>query len=83
MYTVKLSSCGNIDHGQDPNQSMYGVPNATHKAFNIDQCQCLVRTYIEKYNLGAGNWTGGQVYDEDGNLVGKISYNGRFWKEKE
>ena len=48
-------------------------------AASIDECQDSVRKYIEEYDVGAGNWIGGQVYDGVGEYIGKISYNGRFW----
>lgn len=31
MYTVKLSTCGNIDKGQNPYEPMYSVPSYTLK----------------------------------------------------
>lgn len=36
------------------------------------------RRYIQNNELGGGNWTGGQVFDEE-RLVASISYNGRIW----
>jgi hypothetical protein len=38
----------------------------------------LVRHYIDANSLGGGNWTGGTVR-EGRKVVGRISYNGRFW----
>ncbi len=34
--------------------------------------------YIERNELGGGNWTGGQVFDGE-KLVASIGYNGRVW----
>ena len=39
---------------------------------------CLA--FIAEYDLGGGNWAGGQVYDDDGKQVARISYNGRLWR---
>lgn len=39
----------------------------------------LVRKFIKQYNLGASNWTGGIVLNEDLNFVARVSYNGRVW----
>jgi hypothetical protein len=39
------------------------------------------RQYIEEHNLGAGNWTGGEIYDaKTGEVVAHVSYNGRVWR---
>lgn len=40
-------------------------------ADSIEECQRLVRNYIEDNCLGAGNWTGGRVF-ENGVKVGYI-----------
>lgn len=40
------------------------------------------RKYIERNELGSGNWTGGQIfYDigEHGEPIAHVSYNGRVW----
>lgn len=81
MYTVKLSACGNIDYGQNPYELLYGVPKRVIKATSIEECQQIVRNYIYFYNLGSGNWDGGDVF-KDGKLIGYISYNGRYWNHK-
>lgn len=39
------------------------------------------RDYIETHNLGAGNWSGGYVFDEYDNQEGYISYNGKYWEK--
>lgn len=76
-YTVILKSCGNIDIGQNPYEDI--SPTRTHWADSIEKCQKAVRDYIEKWNLGGSNWIGGNVYNNNGEYVGNISYNGRFW----
>ena len=78
MYTVKLSTCGNPDFNQNPYEPLYGVPKRVIKATSIEECQQIVRNYIDFYDLGSGNWIGGQVYDENDNLIGRIHYNGSF-----
>ena len=40
------------------------------------------REFIELNDLGAGNWTGGQIKDDKDNPIGHISYNGRIWPQK-
>lgn len=38
----------------------------------------VCRDYMHKNELGGGNWIGGQIY-QDGNLIGYVSANGRYW----
>ena len=78
MYTVMLSSCGNPDFNQNPYEPVYGASKQIFKAASIEECQQIVRNYIDFYNLGSGNWDGGDVF-KDGKLIGYISYNGRYW----
>lgn len=82
-YSVLLESCGNIDHSQNPNKALDGVPTQRVVASSIEECQSLVKEYIDKYNLGGGNWAGGEVRDMLGNVIGQISYNGRYWTKEE
>lgn len=83
IYSVRLASCGNPDAGQNPYESLYGIPEERVYTASIEECQERVLEYIEEYNLGAGNWAGGEVYDGLGKVIGKISYNGRFWPKRE
>ena len=38
-----------------------------------------VRECIEYYEIPSSKWIGGQVYDENNNHIGNISYNGRYF----
>lgn len=77
-YRVTLTAHGNIDHGQNPYEMLYSAGAA--QAESIEGCQELVRHFISETGIGGGNWTGGDVYEvETGELVGNISYNGRYW----
>jgi hypothetical protein len=74
MMTVKLSSCGNPDFGQY-------APLSPTKLLTIATLKdatrvCLI--YINAWNLGGGNWDGGQIY-EGKKQIASISYNGRIW----
>ena len=73
---VVLSAHGNPDHGENPYSNV--AHNAICYADSIEECQQIVSRYIEKNDLGSGNWTGGAVY-KDGEQIGYISYNGRYW----
>ena len=83
MYSVTLSACGNPDHKENPYSNVVNgiaVEKDIAVADSIEECQRLVRNYIEDNCLGAGNWTGGRVF-ENGVRVGYISYNGRYWEK--
>ena len=83
MYTVKLSPCGNPDFNQNPYEPMFGAPSLTLQCQTIEECRKAVREYIEYYDIGSGNWTGGQVYDDNDNLIGQIYYNGKFTRQND
>ena len=76
MYVVKMSSVGNPDFGEDPKKSLSPKINMPCKSLKECSMHCL--KYISMFNLGAGNWTGGQV-QVDGCQVARISFNGRVW----
>lgn len=77
-YIVELSAHGNIDHGEDPYKPLENVYQGTKESDTIEELQQIVRDYIDKYDLGGGQWTGGKV-TEDGKEIGRISYNSRYW----
>ena len=60
-----------------------GVPSLTLQCQTIEERRKAVREYIEYYDIGSGNWTGGQVYDENDNLIGQIYYNGKFTQQND
>jgi len=37
--------------------------------------------FIACNDLGGGNWTGGEIRDENNKPVAYVSYNGRVWKD--
>ena len=82
MYKVILSALGNPEHNEDPFRNIVNgkvIKSKILKRPTVKACQNAVLQYIEKNDLGAGNWTGGKVYDANDEYVGRISYNGRFW----
>lgn len=82
MLKVKLSSCGNPDFRQDPDKPLYGCPDEAYfevATFKGASLMCL--KYIERWELGGGNWDGGQIYD-DNKQIALVSYNGRVWDMK-
>ena len=45
----------------------------------INEAIRTCRGYIRLNELGGGNWTGGEVFN-NGEYIGRISYNGKFWQ---
>ncbi len=75
MLRLKLASVPNPDHEEwfSPSPTRY----VTVKSLKEASKKC--REYIEQFNLGAGNWIGGQV-SQNRKRIARISYNGRVWK---
>jgi hypothetical protein len=78
-YKVLLASVGNPDFGQDSRRSLPSVPRRTLRVASLADASKACRAYIAHYELGGGNWLGGEV-KKDGKLFAKISYNGRAWE---
>ena len=81
-YELKIRVCGNIDHGEDPNNAPFGMKREySTVSDNIPELQIYVRDFVDEYDLGAGNVESAKVY-ESGEYIGDIFYNGN-WKSKE
>ena len=78
-YCVILAAVGNPDHYQYPGP-LPGVPWCEFWVPHLLAARNACLSYIEQYDLGGGNWSGGQVYDARGLLVAQISYNGKVWQ---
>ncbi len=77
---VKLHSVGNPDFGQNPNQPLYGCRNKTVKVQSLSEARQKCLDYINENDLGGGNWSGGEVINDQGEVIAYISYNGRVWE---
>ena len=78
-YKILLASVGNPDFRQDSRRSLPGVPRRTLRVASLADASKACRAYIDHYELGSGNWLGGEV-TKDGKAIAKISYNGRAWE---
>ena len=80
MLRVFLANRGNIDHNQDPTKSLYGTWTDYFETVHDEQhASEMVRKYIEKYDLGGGNFVGGQIVTPEDEMIAYVSYNGRVW----
>jgi len=78
---VILSSIGNPDFRQDPNQPLFGCePCKTLPVSSFKEARDLCVKFIGDNDLGSGNWNGGQILDENEKIIAFVSYNGRVWE---
>ena len=73
---MKLSSCGNSDFGEDPEKSL--SPTKVVNVESFAEASMIAMNYIRKYELGSGNWDGGQIF-QNNKQVAYVSLNGRVW----
>ena len=72
----------------DPNPDYsFPDPRATVKTVKIRlpirsfaKASEVCKNFIEKFDLGSGNWTGGQIGNIKGEIIAHVSYNGRVWE---
>ena len=76
---VILTSCGNPDHFQDPNQPMFGCqPGCIVTVNSLEEASTKCKEFIKENCLGAGNWIGGKVYEND-RYIAQISFSGKIF----
>lgn len=73
----QISINAKIEELNKPNGMIY------FQVENIKAASKLCRKFINEFNLGASNWIGGRVIDEEYNFIAQISYNGRAWNDEE
>jgi len=73
---VELKSVGNPDHGQKADEPM--SPERSVCVDSIEEAQDAVHDYLAEFDLGSGNWAGGEVMDASGHVIGHISFNQYF-----
>lgn len=79
-FRVRLASCGNIDHGDNPFQQMPGAgSNQWQSVTSLREASKACSKFINANEMGSGNWDGGEVLDGAGQMVARVSYNGCVW----
>lgn len=80
---VTLKSVGNPDHNQNPNLPMYGAKkNSVVTVKSFKEASEVCSKFIEDNDLGSGNWSGGEILDDNKKIIAHVSYNGRVWEGK-
>lgn len=78
---VTLKSVGNIDHGQNPNKPKIGASkNNSVQVNSFLEAKQKCMDFIDKNDLGGGNWSGGLIMDDNNKVIAHVSYNGRVWE---
>jgi len=75
MFELKLASVPNPDR----DEWFAPGPLQVVSVKSLLEASRKCKKYIAEYNLGAGNWVGGQV-SKNNKQVARISYNGKIWK---
>lgn len=72
----QLSSSEKLEELSKPNGFVY------FKVDDLKSASQLCRDFISEFNLGASNWIGGRVVDENFDFIAWVSYNGRVWDDE-
>ena len=78
MFKVILKSCPNPDFGQTRCPAKPDMKTVA----TLAEASVVCREYIERHDLGCGNWAGGKIYDEMNpkKWLYQVSFNGRVWR---
>ena len=79
---IEMVASYGLPVGKDVFETCVYIGRLIEHCNSIEECQEKVREYINKYELGSGQWDGGKVFDEKDEYLGYISYNSRFWKKE-
>ena len=78
-YTVRIAHRAN----RDINGGYWGQrPTARAKwvaANSLAEASALCMAFMDQWELGGGNWSGGQIRNADGVEIAQVSFNGRVW----
>jgi hypothetical protein len=80
MLNVTLSAAPNLDFPMGSYEREIEVAAYRVQVATIEDAGKEVRAFIAEFDLGGGNWTGGDVMDASGKVVARIEYNGRVWE---
>lgn len=79
MLKVKLEAKPNHDYDLQDYRAWINIPAQFVEVKDLKEASRICSSFIEENDLGAGNWTGGDVYEGE-NIIARVSYNGRVWE---
>ena len=77
MLSVQLESVSDPDRDEEGDKE---IASRWEVVRTMVEAVKIVRGFITQNDLGMGNWIGGKVTDDEGKIVGEISFNGRVWE---
>lgn len=81
-FSVRLSNVGNPDFRQDSRRPLPDTTCGLAHVNTLKEAVELCLLYISFYDLGSGNWSGGEIVrNSNGLVIGHVSYNGRVWEK--
>lgn len=81
-YEVLIHAVPNPDFGPGTYESLVEIPRRWVRVRSLAEARERVLGFIAEFNLGSGNWIGGQVR-QGGRAIARVSYNGRIWQTDE
>ena len=78
---VELQAVPNHDYmdNDNPKRNMRIKPHFV-VVRDVKDASRACTDFISDNGLGGGNWFGGEIFDDKGELIGHISANGRAWE---
>lgn len=76
---VELKADPNPDYSKDDHRATVRIKAFRHTVDSYKDASRAVRHFIQTNELGAGNWSGGRIFDDVGRVIGRVSFNGRIW----
>lgn len=58
---------------------IHGQPHWIKHLLSFDACQRIYISLRDESGLGASQFGTGQIFDEQGQYIAQVSYNGRLW----
>lgn len=58
---------------------IHGQPKVELDVPTFEIASGIVRSELAVSGVGNSGWSGAKLYDDDGKLIGHVSYNGRVW----
>jgi hypothetical protein len=79
IMKIRLEAKPNPDYeGTGDRRGYVNVKTKFIRCRNFKEASAICAQFCDDNNLGGGNWTGGQIF-ENGKQVAHVSYNGRIW----
>lgn len=80
VMKLTLEAVPNVDFSYDPQEKHKKITLKKVEAQSVEDAQKKFQSFINKNDLGGGNLTkkSGQL-EQNGVVIGRISYNNRYW----